>query len=352
MARDRGIAELLAAIEADRWVRELARNPMLATLIALVHRYEAHLPGERAKLYELCVKTLLETWPAARKQTFHEIDVGLQRAYLEALAWRMQTARKSRQRDVTIERKTLLEVLQEIARERGDSGIKPAMLESWVRYLETGTGLLVEQRPGVFGFFHLSLMEYLAACALDAASEPDEKIARRYGDAGWREVCLLAVGKRATDKAFLDRLWERFERHKEEERWSFLLSCLREEAAFDDRQRETIVARAARALLDQMPSRWKLDYLALDEIMRLSLRHGEWARGWVDRQIRTARGREFRAVVSIRIFAGEDRLRAVLMERPDVADVFAELRHFGLSAIDGWTEGRLDPANGAEAGQP
>jgi hypothetical protein len=57
VARDRGAADLVAALEADARVRELARNPMLATLIALVHRYEAHLPGERAALYDICVKT-------------------------------------------------------------------------------------------------------------------------------------------------------------------------------------------------------------------------------------------------------------------------------------------------------
>jgi predicted NACHT family NTPase len=57
VARDRGAADLVAALEADARVRKLARNPMLATLIALVHRYEAHLPGERAALYDICVKT-------------------------------------------------------------------------------------------------------------------------------------------------------------------------------------------------------------------------------------------------------------------------------------------------------
>ncbi|MCP4663838.1 MAG: hypothetical protein GY856_51295 [bacterium] len=40
---------------------------MLATLIALVHRFEAHLPGERAALYDICVRTLIETWPSNRR---------------------------------------------------------------------------------------------------------------------------------------------------------------------------------------------------------------------------------------------------------------------------------------------
>jgi energy-coupling factor transporter ATP-binding protein EcfA2 len=76
VARDRGIADLSAAMTAEPRITELARNPMLATLIALVHRFEAHLPGERAKLYELCIKTLLDTWPAATGRQFQEIGSG------------------------------------------------------------------------------------------------------------------------------------------------------------------------------------------------------------------------------------------------------------------------------------
>ncbi len=93
VARDEGVADLCAALDSNERVKELARNPMLATLIALVHCYKAHLPGERARLYDLCVKTMLETWPATKKRRFVEIDEGLQRAYLEELAYRMHKAR-------------------------------------------------------------------------------------------------------------------------------------------------------------------------------------------------------------------------------------------------------------------
>jgi predicted NACHT family NTPase len=153
VARDRGAADLAAALEADARVRALARNPMLATLIALVHRYEAHLPGERAALYNICVKTLLETWPSARRRTFREIDAGLQRAYLEALALRMQRQRSAGDKEVVIERGALVDALVEILRRRGGT-LGPdetarGLVERWVRFLEEGTGILVEQRPGV-----------------------------------------------------------------------------------------------------------------------------------------------------------------------------------------------------------
>ncbi|MCP4655454.1 MAG: NACHT domain-containing protein, partial [bacterium] len=232
-ARDRGNADLVAALDADPRVRELARNPMLATLIALVHRYEAHLPGERAALYDICVKTLLETWPEARRTTFKEVDARLQRTYLEVLAYRMQKSRTGNDREVTIERKTLVDALVEIVQERegtatGEEKTR-GLVERWVGFLEQGSGLLVEQRPGVFAFFHLSLMEYLAARGMDQAEEVlEDVIAERFGKAAWREVCLLAVGSKATEKAFLDRLFAKLREARGGP--SFLLRCLREEA--------------------------------------------------------------------------------------------------------------------------
>lgn len=207
VARDDGIAGLQAALAARPRVRELARNPLLATLIALVHRTEATLPGERAELYNRCVATLIEAWPRAKGREFDGLDPGRQRAYLEALAWRMQCSREEddEDREVTIERDDLVATLSEIIAARSSQGEERGRLvESWVSFLEKRSGLLVEQRPGVFGFFHLSLMEYLAAQELLRLEHPAEEIARRYRKPGWREVCLLAVGSRAPDKSFLE----------------------------------------------------------------------------------------------------------------------------------------------------
>ncbi len=332
-ARDRGIADLMAALDADPRVRELARNPMLATLIALVHRYEAHLPGERAALNEICVKTLLETWPEARRTTFREVDARLQRTYLEALAYRMQKSRARGDREVIIERQALIDTLVAIVDEREGSGATPEKIrrsvERWVWFLAEGSGLLVEYRPGVFSFINLSFLEYLAACGLEHSADASEEIiAEKYGDPAWREVCLLAMGRRATDKVFNDRLFRRIsEQYERTDHWSFLLHGLREEVAFDAEQRAAIVRGAAQCLLDRRRHEWQPDQRALDELMRLSVRHAEWAGSWVRREITTARGRELAAVVAIRLHRDEELLR-VLGERPDAAVAAADLLDF------------------------
>ncbi len=173
--RDRGVAGLIGAFQAEPRVRELARNPLLATLIGLIHRLEARLPGERAKLYELCIKTLIETWPASRRREFRELDAGLQRVYLEYLAFEMQAERSERRQgdgsEILISRSDLTARLVAIMRRRDRSGEDEAatrgLAERWVRHLEQETGVLVEQRTGYFGFYHLSFLEYLAARGLE-----------------------------------------------------------------------------------------------------------------------------------------------------------------------------------------
>ncbi|MCP4655217.1 MAG: NACHT domain-containing protein [bacterium] len=333
VARDRGIADLIAALGASGPVRELARNPMLATLIALVHRFEAHLPGERARLYDICVKTLLETWPTARRRRFGEIDEELQRVYLQALAFRMQSSRVGGPYgEVVISREELIAALVGIVGAHDPSAAAEqtrGLIERWVTFLAEGTGVLVEQRPGVFGFFHLSLLEYLAATWLEqAVSQPlADAIAERYRESAWHEVCLLAVGARATDRGFIDRLYRRLAADPEWERWPFLLRCLKEEAVFDDQQRAAIVRGAGRRLLEMDPMHWRHDQHVLANVVRLSIRHASWARAWLEAQLRSAHGEDLQAIVAI-YHPEVRRIASLLAERPDAAVVVPGLLDF------------------------
>jgi predicted MPP superfamily phosphohydrolase len=328
VARDKGIEELSAAFEVDSRVRELARNPLLATLIALVHRFEAHLPGERAKLYELCIKTLLETWPAARKRRFEEIDEGLQRAYLEDLALRMQEARKKgalREREVVIGMEALCAALVDILLDRNKENVEVVRrrIERWIQHLDQGTGLLIEQRPGIYSFFHLSFLEYLAACALDrGAQQPLDRVIEMTDQPYWREVCLLVVGRKATDKKFLDLLYERL---SEKKAWLFLLAGLREEADFDDSQRASILREIGRRLLETSDSMW-VTQQTLSQIKEHSLRHAGWVTAWIEEAIRAYRGEELRRIATL--CSGNEHMFAQLSRRGDVADAAADLLDF------------------------
>jgi len=68
-ARERARREaerLLRAIESRPHIQELAGNPLLLTIIALIQRQGVELPEHRVELYREMVRTLVETWCRAR----------------------------------------------------------------------------------------------------------------------------------------------------------------------------------------------------------------------------------------------------------------------------------------------
>src|SRR5262245_18081974 len=61
--------ELIKDIFATKEVRSLASNPLMVTILALIHHQNVRLPERRVKLYELCVQSLAETWNKVRQQS-------------------------------------------------------------------------------------------------------------------------------------------------------------------------------------------------------------------------------------------------------------------------------------------
>lgn len=348
IARDRGIGDLLAALNADARVRELARTPILATLIAMIHRVEANLPGERAKLYELCVRMLIETWPAQAKRPFAQIDAGLQRAYLESLAFDMQIGRQEDNEAVMVTRGDLIARLLPILQKR-DFASEPSekvegVIERWIDHLEKHSGILVEQSTGVCAFFHLSIMEYLAARGLERERGRDGALASIVGhfkDAAWREVCLLAVGSHAEDGNFLDEVYEGIRESKPVERWDFLLRCLREEAYFRPEQRETILAQYAATLLQHGPG--FTDLSLIDQIQSFSIRHGEAVRRWIEQRLDNALGDELVATAAITMKPNPRLVSSRLAIREDKAAAAGSLLEFRPgSALGAWAADEAD----------
>lgn len=91
--------------ESDR-LRKLAENPLMLTIIALVHRIEAELPNERVKLYDKCTESLLSTWEGVkglahdRERTYFKH----RRRLLEKLAFWMHTQSQEAERQAEVKR--------------------------------------------------------------------------------------------------------------------------------------------------------------------------------------------------------------------------------------------------------
>ena len=92
--RAQKIKSLIDTIEREPRIQTLARNPLLLTIIALVHRIEAELPHERVKLYDKCVTALVDTWDEVKGLTIADKQrpaYRYRRRLLEQLAYTLHT---------------------------------------------------------------------------------------------------------------------------------------------------------------------------------------------------------------------------------------------------------------------
>jgi hypothetical protein len=198
---DESAVDLLRAIESNPKLRELAGNPLLLTVIALVHQYQAKLPERRSELYDECTEVLLgyfemgkpgeESKRLARYTgTVFEMDAGEKRAFLEPLALAMHTERKAEW-----ERERMTGFLAHQFAERGqseaDAGRSAA---AFLEALTVRSGLIHEVEQGSYAFLHLSFQEYLAARKLADGADYISDSLTHLDDSWWREVLLLQAG--------------------------------------------------------------------------------------------------------------------------------------------------------------
>jgi formylglycine-generating enzyme required for sulfatase activity/energy-coupling factor transporter ATP-binding protein EcfA2 len=191
---------LLAAIRENERIRELAINPLMLTVIALVHRDRVKLPDRRAELYDEAVNVLLGKWDEARgvrdigileKRPF---DAGDRRLMLQAVALWMQE-RQQKEIEVDDLQRILGGMFHGVV---GDRRAVERTVDRFLRVIQERTGLLSEHGLGVYRFSHRTFQEYLAALAVAGRDDYVAYTLERADDPWWREVILLEAGYMST----------------------------------------------------------------------------------------------------------------------------------------------------------
>ena len=190
--------ELLAAVHHNPGVRQLAANPLLLTILALMKRQGVTLPERRVELYQKYVETLLSTWNRARglgRPPTRDLDVVETVRILAPLAlWMHQVAPGVG----LVKQGDLQRQLVEIYTGRGEVDSEVAA-RRFLADVREHAGLLLERGPGTYGFIHLTFEEYLAAVAVAQKGQQvvgpvAEVLAEHIDDPAWREVILLTIG--------------------------------------------------------------------------------------------------------------------------------------------------------------
>ncbi|KOP24520.1 hypothetical protein AMR41_20565 [Hapalosiphon sp. MRB220] len=167
------------------YIRDLARNPLMLSAICLINYFEGgRLPEDRALLYQLCVEGLLHNWDQ-RRGIHSEFGFDEKLRVCREVALAMQAEDRA---ECDADR------VQEIFTKVLDNPERAAKLLEHIRYR---TGLLLERRPNVFGFAHLTFQEYLAARAIHEGNRLGvdvKQLVQEHDDGRWKEVIALYCG--------------------------------------------------------------------------------------------------------------------------------------------------------------
>ena len=191
-------ADLKARISRSRPVQRIAVNPLLTTILCVVHRYLGRtIPEHRVTLYDKCTDALLYEWDRAKfpkDSAVGDLDANQKRALLRGIASSLHERHEAEIAEA--------EVVRHFAAMLPDMGRPQEDALRIVREIRARSGLLVERRPGAFSFSHLTFQEYFTA--LDYAARPDELLAH-VGEPWWHEVIALAAGVPGCDATLVIR---------------------------------------------------------------------------------------------------------------------------------------------------
>ncbi|MGE0087580.1 MAG: SUMF1/EgtB/PvdO family nonheme iron enzyme [Desulfococcaceae bacterium] len=194
---EREKSELLASVDRNPGVRQLAANPLLLTILALMKRQGISLPERRVQLYQKYVETLLRHWNLARgldhRYRRDLDDVETVRILAPLALWMHEISPGLG----LVKKEEVRRKLEQIYTDRGaEDAEKNANL--FMADVRNHTALLLERGPGTYGFIHLTFQEYLAAVAVAQKGQMNNEpvvrmLAEHADDPAWAEVTRLSV---------------------------------------------------------------------------------------------------------------------------------------------------------------
>lgn len=174
--------KLLQALQEKPALNKLTVNPLLLTMIAMVHRFRGALPGRRVELYAEICDVLLGHWRKAIGIS-DPLTAAQKRTILQPLAAYMM---ESKTRDIKLSQaKPFIETLMTTV------GLNNETAEIFLNDLQDSSGLFLERETNVWSFAHLSFQEYLASVHWMEHNLSSQNWNVCVTDSWWHETLLL-----------------------------------------------------------------------------------------------------------------------------------------------------------------
>lgn len=204
--------DLKTTLSNNVGIRRLATNPMLLSIIAVVHRSLATLPKERSKLYAQCSKILLEQWDISRGVQVDDTNLKLEQkeAIMRRLAVAFHTGEvgdKSggREANLTDIQKIISGMLPSLGRPAEDA-------THLLQMLVERSGIIIERQRGILSFAHHTFQEYFTAqhLAINEYAQHRDFLLRPENILSdwWREVILLYSGLLSDSSSFIHSIYQ------------------------------------------------------------------------------------------------------------------------------------------------
>ncbi len=223
------INDLVRILQSDdyRAIRELAENPLLPTIIVLVHRIDAVLPDERVILYQKCTETLLVTWHTWKYRTEETKKRGKEerrnRHRIEEIAYwiHCQSMGTEKNQRAVVDYKDLKRFLGTYIAEEEKTTDQDSdaedLAEEFLDFVKKRAGLLMEIGDNRYSFVHLTFQEYLVSSCIKRRGETAGVLSTwgtirgNCGDPRWHEVIRLFVASLESDvsqEALVEKILE------------------------------------------------------------------------------------------------------------------------------------------------
>jgi hypothetical protein len=280
---ERDAAGLLQRIAESPRLLDLAGNPLLLTMMAVIYKHQ-DLPEKRWQLYQRCTQVLLEDWDVKRKNIerdellpldFHM--VGEQKAEILAnVSMHMLLQRREGGELNAIHRGPLIAILADYLEQTYNKapGDARAIATDILNHLRERTYILAEIGESIFGFVHRTFMEYFAATQARAEFNrrradyqwlTQEVFGAHWQQDEWREVLLLLIAMVKDQGSPIEEVVDHLLQLKAgQPPWNleFAARCLGEAGATDGAWAQDILHRLVKSVV-----RWA-DETSKEEINR------------------------------------------------------------------------------------
>ncbi|CAO5146706.1 NACHT domain-containing protein [Frankia sp. AiPs1] len=202
-------SRLTAAIAGSRPIEELASNPLLLTILAIIGKHQ-ELPRERWEVYDHAASVLVEHWDVNRYLRDRRVEANFigkedKRELLRRIANRMQSGRHGLIGNV-IHHDDLVGEIEAYLQERyqRDPASSKVIAEEMINQFRERNFILSRYGAEVYGFVHRAFLEFFCAEHIRRRFERTQEMSaedlrrdvfgRRWEEDSWREVLLLIAG--------------------------------------------------------------------------------------------------------------------------------------------------------------